>query len=187
MQLQIHQNRDLTRILFASDQETELESITLNPGFEYTIKLFPRGRRSKSRFQQLSLQQRKCRLDHEILDDSTTKIYTKLNCKYDCHISLAIDSCGCIPWDFLTSKENVQECDIFSRKCFFNKMENLTHDPRNFCPRCIDECDKIEFRKEIVEEKSLELKKANDEVLFCNGYVCMDIKGYIYFSDKVCV
>ena len=45
------------------------------------------------------------------------------------------------------------ECDIFGRACFYNAMKNLTQSPFDSCTQCIDECDYIQYNKEIVSMK----------------------------------
>ena len=180
IQLQIQQNVDIPQILYGSNQQDAHKSLKLNPGYEYIIKLSPRGQITDAGFQDLTLEQRKCRLKHEILEGATTSIYSKQNCKYDCHVSLAIESCQCIPWDFISNETEVQACDLFGRTCFLSKIANLTHSPVDICPQCIDECDDMEFKKEIVEVKSLELSEsvnALNESQFCNEYVCIDLLG----------
>ena len=152
----------------------------LSPGNEYIIKLTPYGRVSEIAFQDLTLEQRKCRLKHEVFDGATTSIYSKRNCKYDCQVKMAIESCQCIPWDFTANDIDVEECDLFGRSCFFGKLANFTHSPVDLCLHCIDECDRMEFKREIIDVKSLKLNpKVNDqnETEYCNEYVCMDLFG----------
>ena len=181
VQLQINQNTDVPQILFGSDQEVKYKSIMLSPGNEYVINLAPHGQVSELDFKDLTLEQRKCRLSHETFESSTSSIYSKQNCKYDCYVSLAIETCGCIPWDFGSKIENVEACDVFGRTCFFDKMATLGHDSVDFCPHCIDECDKIQFAREVIDIKPLELVQKNTtkgKIQYCNQYVCMDAKGY---------
>ena len=77
IQMQINQNEDYAHILFGSQQENEQKSLTLKPGNEYEIEVSMKGTKSTSDFQKLSLDQRKCRLSHEILQNATYKNYTK--------------------------------------------------------------------------------------------------------------
>ena len=74
-------------------------------------------------------------------------MYTKNNCKYECHVKLAHEKCHCIPWDFEHNIE-AEECDVFGRKCFFDSISNYTKYPINLCPHCIKACDDTKYIKE---------------------------------------
>ena len=158
VQMQIHQDKDYARILHSSNLQKTLKSIPLTPGYEYTIELWPQGQLSTPGFQSLSIQQRNCRLDSEVLDGSSYKSYSRHNCIYDCHVARAAKICKCIPWDF-TSMINASECDIFGRTCFFNTMESMTHDSEDFCPQCLDECDWMKYPFGSIRSSSIKLRK----------------------------
>ena len=179
IQMQIQQNFDLPQILHGADQQDELKSMKLIPGNEYVVKLIPHGRITEEGFRDLSLEQRKCRLKDEVFEGASTNTYSKQNCKYDCQVSLATESCRCIPWDFISNEKNLDPCDLFGRTCFFDVLSNLTHDTETKCSHCIDECEKMEFKKMIIHVKPLKLvqNNAKDKVRFCNDYVCMDKFG----------
>ena len=175
IQLQINQIKDVPQILHGNKQDNDLKSISLKPGFEYVIELTPVGQVSASDFQDLSLQQRECRLSHEIMPNSIFKVYTKRNCEYECRTRMALEKCHCMPWDFLHFGNNAPECDLFGRTCFFHMIENMTnHDTKTFCPDCIEECDKIEYKRSIISSKSLELKKKGYN--HCNDYLCYSLR-----------
>ena len=127
IQMQIQERKNFPSILFGSNQEKDKKSITLTPGHEYIIELDSHGQMSTDDFKTMSLEQRHCRLDKEVLEYSTHPIYTSENCKYDCFVKMAFDTCKCIPWDFVNKIEGATECDIFGRTCFFNMIETLTH------------------------------------------------------------
>ena len=156
IQMQIHQDKDYSKILFGGNVEESLKSISLLPGNEYLIELKPYGQRSTADFQKLPIEQRRCRLDTETLQGSTYKIYSKQNCIYDCFVTKAYEDCKCIPWDFVTNI-NATECDIFGRTCFFTVMEQLTHKSEDQCPNCMDECDWVKYPKLKIEKESIKI------------------------------
>ena len=121
-------------------------------------------------FQKLSLNQRKCRLSHEILQNATYEVYTKANCRYDCKVTLAFNECNCIPVEFVNTISNAEICEIFGKTCFMNMIENMTHASRNLCPHCIDECDKTVFSNKVIKSVFMELSSAQN--IPCNDYIC---------------
>ena len=78
-----------------------LTSITLKAGMEYTIDVTPTGQFSSERFKALNIEQRKCQLERDNLQNSIFKVYTENNCRYDCLVKVAKELCQCIPWDFM--------------------------------------------------------------------------------------
>ena len=82
----------------------------------------PIGQRSTKNFKSLSENDRKCKLDDELDENSMFKIYTKANCMYECEIDMAYKACQCIPWDFfhlmINQSDGVAKCDAFGRTCF---------------------------------------------------------------------
>ena len=170
VQMQINQNKDYAAILFGSKQEKGQKSITLKPGTEYEIEVSMDGKISTPDFQKLSLNQRKCRLSHEILQNATYEVYTKANCRYDCKVTLAFKECNCIPVEFVNTIDNAEICDIFGKTCFMNMIENMTHESRNLCPHCIDECDKTVFTNNVIKSVFMELSSAQN--IPCNDYIC---------------
>ena len=167
IQMQIHQNKSLGNILDDKNVNLQTKSITLKPGYEYTIEVFPTGQESSNGFKKLSFEQRSCRLDHEIPEGSSFKVYSKTNCLYDCYIAEAFQKCQCIPWDFIHNIKESNECDIFGRTCFMNVFENSTQFPKNLCPFCIKECDMVEFKRKILSVKKIETSEG--ESFPCSG------------------
>ena len=178
VQMQIQENKDFPQILFGSNQEDEMKSISLSPGYEYTIKLNPYGQMSTEDFKSMSLDKRQCRLDHEVFENSTHPIYTYANCRYDCIVQSAFKTCKCIPWDFIHNNKNAtDECDIFGRTCFFNKVEELTHgEDDTICSHCIGECDWIRFRRVVdIKSEPLFFKNSGRRGSYdCNKYMCLN-------------
>ena len=82
---------------------------------------------------------------------------------------MAHQHCHCIPWDYIKNNiQEVQECDIFGRNCFFDKMQNLTKSLENPCDHCIEGCDYIHYNKEIVKQEKI---------------VSLNEIGFRYFSN----
>ena len=173
LQLQVQEDKGFPSILYGSNQEEDMKSISLKPGFEYIIDLDPYGQISSEDFKAMSLEKLQCRLSHEVFGNSTHPIYMLDNCKFDCHVKLAFESCKCIPWDFVHKANYSAECDIFGRTCFFNKIEMLTHDSDDSCAYCDSECDWIRYKKHRSKGISLALK-INEYSEYCNEYVCID-------------
>ena len=88
---------------------------------------------SSEGFKKFEVKDRNCHLENEVDIFSVFKVYTKNNCKYECYVENAKDTCKCIPWDFIHYRQQFKipdtECDVFGRACFFNAMEDLTKSP----------------------------------------------------------
>ena len=113
IQLQVNQNKEFSKILHSSFQDVGTRSISLKPGYEYKIEIIVDGQVSTEGFQNLPLEQRKCRLQHEIEESSIFKIYTQSNCIYECHVKKASEYCQCVPWDFLHNLKNRHATQYF--------------------------------------------------------------------------
>ena len=172
IQLQIHEGKGFPQILHGINQDEDQRSISLKPGHEYVIKLYPYGQVSTKDVQKMSLDKRECRLSHETLEGASHPIYTKDSCLFDCHVEIAFKACKCVPWDFAHGFKDSKECDVFGRSCFFNHIENLTHMNEKPCDHCTEECDWIRYRRTATYE-SLSLVEDND---YCNKYMCIDAK-----------
>ena len=157
--LQIHQPKELANMIIESSHDKFSGPITLQNGYEYMIDIHPYGQVSTNEFRRNSLEQRGCRLDHEVDKNSKFNIYTRKNCKYSCHVKIANVKCGCTPWDFITNNNEAGECDVFGRICFYNEIQSLTKSPNDPCNHCITECDYLKFRKELTSKESIGLKK----------------------------
>ena len=152
VQLNLHQSNEIASLLEDRAFRESSTSLTLKAGYEYYIDIHPEAEISTEAFKKLSFQQRKCRLEGEVSEDSIFKIYTKKNCKYECHVKLAMKLCNCIPWDFIHNIK-AAECDIFGRTCFYNAMENISMSNYNHCNHCIDACDEIHYNGIIKKER----------------------------------
>ena len=181
VQMQIHEQKDFPRILYGLNQDLDQRSVSLKPGYEYSIELYPYGQVTTDEFEKLSQDKRDCHLRHETFANSTHPIYTKANCIYDCLVLQAFETCKCVPWDFANNIKGADECDIFGRTCFFNKIERLTHKQVKTCSHCMFECEWIRYRRRVRQSKSLALTmnrtiktgKDSYDKYICNHYVCI--------------
>ena len=153
IELQIHQINEFGQFFQDNNNDKETTSLTLQSSTMkalnvYEIEVTPNGQIATEDFNNLNINQRGCKLENEIEDDSIFKIYTENNCKYECYTSLAMKTCKCIPWDFV-SKDRKPECDVFGRTCFFDAMKNLTQFHINLCNHCIKSCDFIKYNRKM--------------------------------------
>ena len=182
VQLQIHDGKGFPQILYGIDQDEDQKSISLKPGNEYHIELYPYGQVSTEDVRDISIDKRQCRLSHETFEGASHPTYTKDSCLYDCHVQMAFETCQCVPWDFAHKFKEGKECDVFGRTCFFNRIENLTHMVEESCSHCQEECDWIRYRRKIIASASIALKSTSTLVdtlnveLFCNNYICVDAR-----------
>ena len=147
-------------------------SLILKSGYEYEIKVMPKVFETTPAFKKMNLEQRKCKLSHEVEENSIFKVYTQQNCKYECYVKKAESLCKCIPWDFMHQNAMAKECDIFGRTCFYNAMKNISLSI-NFCNDCVKECDYITYDGIVIKETSRKLLKIRhtyfDHSKICEG------------------
>ena len=155
IQFQIHQSKDLAKMLTGTDFDENSVMIELESRHEYYIDVIPHGQKSTENFKTLSKTQRKCLLEQVVAEDSIFNVYTKNNCKYECHVKLAQEKCGCIPWDFILGNKE-EECDVFGRTCFSNYLKLVSQSPNDKCTHCLNECDYIVFDKKIIKKSTLD-------------------------------
>ena len=173
VQMQISYNKDLPEILHSDIQNVDTHSFALKPGYEYVVEVTIEGRMSTNAFHDLSLKDRGCKFAHEVHEDSIFKIYSQSNCRYECHVMKAYESCQCLPWDFLMNNVTAPECDTFGRTCFYRTIERIKHDPNTHCPHCIEECDKLIYKTKIIQKDSLQLSSVGLSLYCTKGrYMC---------------
>ena len=151
--MQVHSSGDLAHITS--------EPIHLESGMEYFIDILPVATRSSEKFKQLDVEDRNCLMEHEVSEDSIFKGYSEANCKYQCWVGLAKETCQCLPWDFIHKNMTPfeQECDVFGRTCFFATMRNLSESSEDLCPTCKKACDYTEYSKILMDNGDLEAVK----------------------------
>ena len=143
--------------------------------YQVIYQVMPKVIKTTPAFKKMNLEQRKCKLSHEVEENSIFKVYTQQNCKYECYVKEAESLCQCIPWDFMHQNEMAEECDIFGRTCFYNAMENISKSS-NLCNDCVKECDYITYDgivinvKDIAQEWSSPIEVTYD--YFKRSYSC---------------
>ena len=153
IRLKFHQANQLPDLLEDNRLQSYFytSSLILKSGYEYEIKVMPKVIETTTAFKKMNLEQRKCKLSHEVEKNSIFKVYTQQNCKYECYVKEAESLCQCIPWDFMHQNEMAEECDIFGRTCFYNAMENISKSS-NLCNDCVKECDYITYDGIVIRE-----------------------------------
>ena len=152
IQLNLHQSKEIAH-MFQDNSLVKTAPLTLEASNEYFLDITPHVTITTDAFKNLNFKQRRCKLKDEVEKDSIFKVYTRKNCKYECHIKEAENICKCIPWDYMHNTL-AEECDIFGRTCFYNTMEKLTmSNEENICNQCIQECDFTKF--EIITSKEI--------------------------------
>ena len=154
LKLQLHSTKEIGNLRQPDDFDFFTIPIELEKNNEYFIKVTPYGTKSSEAINDLPLEKRNCKLDSEVSEDSVFKVYSEKNCRYECHVEIAVKTCNCTPWDFI-SKEGKRECDIFGRTCFYNSMENVLLNDSNLCDHCLKNCDFLEFRKELISKEEI--------------------------------
>ena len=127
LKMQLHQHIEFPNMLKSFDYDEFIIPLSLKSNHEYVIRVRPYGRRSSENLKDRSIEQRNCRLGNEIMEGSIFKLYTENNCRYECHIKLALERCKCASWDFMHNSDE-KECDVFGRTCFYQTMKNLAQD-----------------------------------------------------------
>ena len=156
-----HQSKEISQFLEDRRLDLASPSLKLKAGMEYFVDIIPQVTETTEAFKKMDFRQRNCKLPHEVEVESIFKIYTKENCKYECNIKKAEETCKCIPWDFLHKNGKSQECDIFGRTCFYNAMNEFPK-VKNSCDHCMKECDYTIYETILTNEKSLLLEYSRD-------------------------
>ena len=197
VKLQLHQDNEFAQLFSDNDYNEGTIPLDLEYNNEYFIKVTPTGRISTVGLRNLDKSKRACKLENEVPNNALLKVYTEKNCRYECHVALAMEQCKCIPWDFI-SRNKSQECDVFGRTCFFQSMENLTQFPKDPCTHCVLECDYVDYIKEITTKKLITVKEEDQYMAdkFINGEnlrcfpdkskaICKGTNGFIeFFYDE---
>ena len=124
------------------DQQRNL--IDVRPGEQAQIKVIPRLVKTTTDFDNLRLDQRKCKLSHEANGISFLNTFTRIGCETDCAIKKAIPICKCIPWHYPNSYDKWPVCEMFGAHCFDLMM---AADPNyNGCKyNCQKDCKEIDY------------------------------------------
>ena len=124
------------------DQHRNL--IDVRPGEHAVIKVIPRLIKTSADFDGLRMDQRKCKLSHEIDEISLMRRYTRIGCETDCAIKKAMPICKCIPWHYPNDYHTWPICEMFGAHCFDLMMSADTN--YNGCKyRCQKDCKEIDY------------------------------------------
>ena len=149
---QIHQSKELASLNLETNYGKYTKSLTLKGRHEYFIDVNPKGQVSTSGYKAMGFDQRNCHLEHEVSNSSVFKVYSKKNCVYECYVNKAMETCKCIPWDFMYTSR-LDECDVFGRTCFLKTMKNLALSANGECKSCKRGCDFMSYDKVITHSE----------------------------------
>lgn len=86
-----------------------------------------------------SVNERKCRFDHEIDNFQLFDVYSEENCIFECKFKRSRSTCGCTPW-YIEIDGTTPVCDLFGNKCF-EQMSLKTNDELDFSHPDSPACD----------------------------------------------
>ena len=98
------------------DQVTTVMKV--KPGHHISIYVLPKVISSSSKFNSLSLETRRCKLEEENTDFKFITKYSRRGCEFECAVRKASDFCKCRPWNYPNDFLNPPTCDIFGAHCF---------------------------------------------------------------------
>ena len=120
-----------------------------------TIRINLSQQKSKESIRTLPIEKRGCKFADETGGLSSFKLYSNVNCLFDCKMKIAERFCGCRPWDYpvsvkvnqATEDEHTPLCNFKGSSCF-NWI--LRKEVESECKRkCIPSCNMIDFQLDI--------------------------------------
>ena len=90
---------------------------------------------------QLSEVRRNCRFRTENQGLKLFKQYSQNSCMFECHLAMATQNCGCVPWDYPHFERSGLSdiCDGWGRYCFESVMKDTNRGFAN-CKHCLPDC-----------------------------------------------
>ena len=122
-----------------------LSSAYVKPGYTNLITISPTQQVVSDSFRTLPEHKRKCRLKHELFDNSSLfKTYTQQSCEYMCLLRNLSKTQPCIPWNIQNINNNVTLCHGRQSTLYFSALDAYSpkNDPHCNCP---PDCEKISF------------------------------------------
>ena len=119
--------------------DQQRNTISLWPGHQIRIKAVPRLFTTSNHFNELSRDQRKCKLPQETDGLSFLKEYTRIGCETECAIQRAISTCKCLPWYYPSDFNGLPMCEMFGGHCFEVMMADERH-YRSCKAQCLVDC-----------------------------------------------
>ena len=117
--------------------------IELNPGYKSTIIVSTSEIKTTEPLLEYSKQRRNCRHENETMGLRILEKYSKSGCIFECRLGIALDFCGCSPWDYPRLNETVRICDNMGSVCFEKVMEEV--DTEEDCSFCMDDCNILRY------------------------------------------
>jgi amiloride-sensitive sodium channel len=99
------------------------------------------------KFNKLPLSQRNCYLENE-KKLKFFKIYTQRNCEIECLSETFLESCNCVPFDVIRSKDT-KICELIDYDCI-DRVRNETLFDDNYC-NCFQPCSYISYTIEALD------------------------------------
>ena len=118
--------------------------ITIRPGRQTAIKVIPRLVRTSADYNNLGVDQRRCKLLEERDGLQFVTNYTRLGCETDCAIQKAISICKCLPWQYPNNFTTWPLCDMFQSHCFEEVM-SVENNYLGCKFRCLKDCQETEY------------------------------------------
>ena len=84
---------------------------------------------------------RKCRFATHNKGLTLFRRYSQGACQFECQIKMAIEKCGCVPWDYpqLAEANLTEVCEGWGRHCFESDLRNDAKRLK-FCRHCLPDC-----------------------------------------------
>ena len=110
-------------------------SVEVKAGYITTFFITPSQIVTSESAMSVSENKRDCRFHFEMKEQSNlTKWYTRSGCIFECQLKLAFEACGCIPWNYPQTQNNMEFCNFAKKPCFEKVMENITLMKNCHCP-----------------------------------------------------
>lgn len=98
----------------------------LKGGFTYTVLVSPSQLITNEDAQSIEIERRHCRFYFENSNMKILRNYSQTGCYMECQLTLALDKCGCISWNYPRFSADEPICDHAGTECFNEVMENIT-------------------------------------------------------------
>ena len=144
LQLGIHSPNDIADI--------KGTGIDIYPGYETTIRINFQELYSDPSIRSIEPIKRQCKFDDENEDIGVFKWYSRVNCLFECSMSLIEKECGCRPWDYPkkieTSTNSLNQesriCDYFGNTCFHALMKTEFGE-KQCLKKCHPDCNEVKY------------------------------------------
>ena len=135
--LKVSQNFMLSFTSQFSPFDVVNNSFEIMAGFQHDFRIIPSVLSTSSRFDELPLTDRKCRLKIETHDMELLKSYSKSGCEFECAIKKSADTCRCLPWSIPRIANHSKTCDMLGNRCFKNSFNSpSTYENCSFLNDC---------------------------------------------------